>query len=172
MKSCAGWLFLLSTLMFCQTSQSDSRKAIALPNPRLFRCAATRLWQDEKPQPGETYPARMFVDHFDKDGCPQGILALYDKSISEDQIRAAINQRYGKWATVTGVVGVWRVEDERFAIQLTTIKDKKKCVGGEEMRQLFTCPFMENHPLALDRSACGPCSTSVEYPYAKAYSLE
>lgn len=85
----------------------------------------------------------MFVDHFDKDGCPQGLLALYDKSTSEDEIRAAINQRYGKWVKVAGTVAdVWRVEDERFAIQLATIKGKKnKCMAEEEMRQVIYLSF-------------------------------
>jgi hypothetical protein len=137
MKSCAVWLAL--TLMFCQSSQPETGKPVALPNPGLFQCAATRLWQDEKPQPGEIYPVRMFMDHFDKDGCPQGLLALYDKSTSEDQIRAAINQRYGKRSKAENL---WRVEAERFAIQLTTVKDnKKKCIPEEEMRQLIYLSF-------------------------------
>lgn len=84
----------------------------------------------------------MFVDHFDKDGCPQGLLALYNKSTSEDEIRAAIDQRYGKWTKVNGAVKVWRVEDERFAIQLATVTDKKKkCIPQEEMRQLIYLSF-------------------------------
>lgn len=80
----------------------------------------------------------MFVDHFDKDGCPQGLLALYDKSTSEGEIRAAINQRYGKWSKGFPE-GLWKVEPERFVIQLATIKDKRKykCFGEEEMRQLI-----------------------------------
>lgn len=139
MKACVAWL-VLTTLMFCQTSQSDGGKPIALPNPGLFRCAATRLWVDEKPQPAEIYPVRMFVDHYDKDGCPQGLLALYDKSTSEDEIRAAINQSYGKWNKGLPK-NLWRVESERFAIQLTTIKDKKKCIAEEEMRQLIYLSF-------------------------------
>jgi hypothetical protein len=125
--------------MFCKSSQPDTGNSIALPNPGLFRCAATRLWQDEKPQPGEIYPERMFVDHFDHDGCPQGLLALYDKSTSEDEIRAAINQRYGKWTKDRPEHQyLWRVEPERFVIQLGTIKGKKnKCMADEEMRQLI-----------------------------------
>jgi hypothetical protein len=140
MKLCAAWL-VLTTLMFCQTSQPDSGKPVALPNPGLFHCAAMRLWQDEKPQPGEIYPERMFVDHFDKDGCPQGLLALYNKSTSLDEIRAAINQRYGQWSKGLPQ-DLWRVEPERFAIQLVTIKGKKnKCMADEEMRQLIYLSF-------------------------------
>jgi hypothetical protein len=49
--------------------------------------------------------------------------ALNDKSLSLEDIKAAMDERYGKWA-VTQLVPVWRVEPEKFAIQLG-ISDKK-----------------------------------------------
>ena len=98
----------------------------------------------------------MFVDHFDKDGCPQGIVALYDKTIPEDEIRAAIDQRYGKWVKVaTGQVKVWRVEDARFAIQLATIAGSLAQPGcGEDkgMKQIIYLSFdVFQNPAAISR---------------------
>ena len=59
--------------------------------------------------------------------CLYGMTALYDKSISFDDIKAAIDERYGKWALPgfeNSAMKLWRVEPEKFAIQLS-IADKK-----------------------------------------------
>jgi hypothetical protein len=57
-------------------------------------------------------------------------LARYDKSVSEEELRAAINDRYGKWAVLRGV---WRVESEGFVIQLATVNKEMGRDSNEEV---------------------------------------
>jgi 3-methyladenine DNA glycosylase/8-oxoguanine DNA glycosylase len=46
--------------------------------------------------------------------------AIYDQSVSLEDIQAAINERYEKWPELAhSLVIVWPVEPERFAIQLS-----------------------------------------------------
>ena len=103
-----------------------------LPSPNLMRCAATQLWQDEKVGAGTVYPVQVTMDHFDKSGCPQGMVAMYDKTVSVEDIKAALDRRYGKgaiWDNSSHRVKLWRVESDKFAIQLATIDDSLKETG-------------------------------------------
>jgi hypothetical protein len=64
-----------------------------------------------------------------KQNCLYGFTAIYDKSISLGDVKAAIDERYGKWAfpkndDAAMPVKLWRVESEKFAIQLS-VADKK-----------------------------------------------
>jgi len=50
-----------------------------------------------------------------------GIEAHYDKPVPYDDIKAAIDDRYGKWLFVdnpSSPIKVWRVEPKQIAIQL------------------------------------------------------
>ncbi len=102
-----------------------------LPNPNFLTCSA-QLWATEKTDTGAIYPVQVIMDHFNKNGCPKGLVAMYDKTVSEDEIRSAINLRYSKWARADigpGPLRIWRVEDEKFVIQLATIQDSHKETG-------------------------------------------
>jgi len=53
--------------------------------------------------------------------------ALYDRSLPLDDVRAAIDERYGKWAIpefANSSIKIWRVEPEKFAIQLSVASKK------------------------------------------------
>jgi hypothetical protein len=63
--------------------------------------------------------------------CLYGMTALYDKSVTLDELAAAIDARYPGSAIPKAQgypMRLWRVESERFAIQLsvTDKKDKKR----------------------------------------------
>jgi hypothetical protein len=65
------------------------------------------------------YPSKVLVDI--NDGGIIGLIALYNPSTSIDVIKAAIDERYGKWAAPdfkTGPLNLWRIEPEKFVIQL------------------------------------------------------
>jgi hypothetical protein len=64
------------------------------------------------------------------------MMVLYDKTIPADDIKAAIDERYGEWALPSNrdasvPVKLWRVEPEKFAIQLSVAdkKDEKRNVA-------------------------------------------
>jgi hypothetical protein len=101
-------------------------KHVVLPSSRLLRCqsaSCSQLWQEDEGNKGTAiYPVKVTIDRFGDDGCPRGILALYDKSVSMDAVASAVNQRFAEWAFNTHAssnnIKLWRVEPEKFAIQL------------------------------------------------------
>ncbi len=113
---------LLASL--CAEAQVSKRpRKIVLPNPQLIHChtaQCSQLWKEDSPDGGVVYPAQIFTDLVN--GSVNGLTAVYDKSVSIEEVRAAINDRYGKWA-VTTLDGVWRVEPEQLAIMMTKQSD-------------------------------------------------
>jgi hypothetical protein len=72
--------------------------------------------------------------------------ALYDKSIPLDDIKAAIDKRYGKWAVpefANSPLKLWRVEPEKFAITLSTAdkKDEKRNIAEAGTKQALYIAF-------------------------------
>jgi hypothetical protein len=66
-------------------------------------------------------------------------MAHYDKTVSMDVLKAAIDELYGKWAVAhftSGPLMLWRVESEKFSIQLSDTNERwaklVKLKGGTE----------------------------------------
>ncbi len=109
-------------------SVQGSKPNIVLPNPKLLTCKfsdCSQLWLDKVAAANATFPKQLIIDSNQR--CIYGMTALYEKSISLEELEAAIDQQYGKWA-VPGFekssIRLWRVEPEKFAIQLS-VADKK-----------------------------------------------
>jgi len=72
--------------------------------------------------------------------------AVYDKEISADDLKKAIDERYEKWA-VPGFeksqLKLWRVEPEKFSIQLSVSdkNDEKKRFREAGTKQLIYITF-------------------------------
>ena len=72
---------------------------------------------------------------------------LYDKSTALGDVRAAIDEQYGKWAVPdfkdSATMGLWRVESEKFAIQLSVAgkKDKKMNIAEAGTKQVIYLAF-------------------------------
>ena len=99
---------------------SITRK-IVLPNPQLIRCrsaACSQLWKQDSDEGDLVYPAQVLTD-FVK-GEVVGLTAVYDKSVSTEEIRAAINRFYGNLPPVihSDSMSTWRIEKEQFAISI------------------------------------------------------
>ena len=82
------------------------------------------MWKQDSGD-GVVYPAQVFTDLVN--GEVVGLTAVYDKSLSENELRAAINALYEKSAVHTAngrvIDGLWRVESEQLAISLFGRKD-------------------------------------------------
>jgi hypothetical protein len=119
-------VYLLASL--CAGAQvGDSTRKIVLPNPQLIHCRSaecSQLWKQDSGDGGVVYPAQVLTDFVN--GEVVGLTAVYDKSISKKELRAAINTLYKKWALQTD--GLWRVEPERIVIQLSEGSDGVKQV--------------------------------------------
>jgi len=135
-------LVVMATIGATSSGQSDHKNEIdlVLPNPQLLRCkssACSQLWEDKPAKVDAIYPRQLIVDIFGDGKCPRGILALYEKSVSIDQLKASIDSRYGKWAlaeNASSPVKLWRVESEKFAIQLAETKGRSKSLTKDQAR--------------------------------------
>jgi len=81
------------------------------------------VWQGKPAAANTLYPNQITIDidNTSNRGV-MGVMATYDKSVSMQDITLSIDRRYGKWAfpkNSTSPVKLWRVEPEKFAIQLS-----------------------------------------------------
>ncbi len=85
------------------------------------------------------YPWQVLVDFNGSQVI--GLIAFYDQPTTMDDIQAAVDERYGKWANAsfrTGPARLWRIEPDKTAIQLS--------VAGSGMVQLIYLTFDPKHP--------------------------
>jgi hypothetical protein len=121
-KNIVAALFIVGLTSHAQ-SKHETGKHVILPNPKLLRCLSSdcaQRWQDKPPEANDVYPKQVIVDFYNNP-CPLGVMARYDKSVSTADLKAAIDKRYGQWAFAsndTSPVKLWRVQPEKFAIQL------------------------------------------------------
>ena len=84
-----------------------------------------QLLQDEPPRPGDIYPEHIDVAFLDR-WCPYGLTARYNKTVSFDDLKAALEKRYGKGTAESwphGPAVTWQVESAHIFIELE-IADK------------------------------------------------
>src|SRR5256885_5209678 len=110
--------YLLAAL--CATAQAgENTRRIVLPNPHLIHCHSaecSQLWKQDSDDGEAVYPAQILTDLIN--GQVVGLTAVYDKSVSASELRAAINALYGKWAFHSDSISTWRVESEQFAVSI------------------------------------------------------
>lgn len=146
MKAVIAIAILMIGLTSYGQLKPENGRHVVLPNPKLIGCRSSSCSQLREDNPAKTdaiYPRQMTVDFFDTDHCPLGVTALYEKSVSMDDLKAAIDERYGKWALAsndTAPAKLWRVEPEKFAIQLAVTEAQKMTrdeVRGEALAEAF-----------------------------------
>ena len=108
---------LLASL--CAGAQAgNSTRKVVLPSPQLIHCHSadcSQLWKQDSSDGGIVYPAQVLTDFVN--GEIVGLTAVYDKSVSTEELRAAINALYSKW-TVPGLDLHWRVDPEQLVISV------------------------------------------------------
>jgi hypothetical protein len=146
MKRVIAAVVLMLGLAHFQTAKEENGRRFVLPNPQLLRCSSSdcfQLWS-EKPEANAVFPKQVIIDM--NQNCIYGLRALYDKSIPVDDIKSAIDERYAKWARadfVNSPLKLWRVEPEKFAIQLSVAdkKDEKRNVAEAGTKQAIYIAF-------------------------------
>jgi hypothetical protein len=108
---------------------SGSTRKIVLPNPHLIHCHSaecSQLWKQDSSDGGAVYPAQVLTDFVN--GEVVGLTAVYDKSISTQELRAAINTLYAKWKFPLDDADpfLWRVEPEQLVAQFAERSDGTK----------------------------------------------
>lgn len=127
----ANWFRLIAVGCLMVASHADAQvggspRGVVLPSPQLIHCRSvdcSQLW-NRNGEPA-AYPAQVLTDVVN--GEVVGLTAVYDKSVSIEDLRSAIDTLYPN-AAVHGLPGLWRVEPEQLAIQLSDWKDGTKRV--------------------------------------------
>ncbi len=133
-----SFVCLLASL--CATAQAaEGPRKIVLPNPQLIHCrsaSCSQLWKQDSDDGGVVYPAQVLTDFVN--GEVVGLTAVYDKSVSAEELRAAISKLYGdRFLTVhTNTVSAWRIEAEQLAISMSDGID-----GAKEVIYLKFAPY-------------------------------
>lgn len=102
-------------------------RQIVLPNPRLIHCKSAEcstLWKQDSANGRAVYPAQVLTDLVN--GEIVGLTAVYDKSVSADELRDAVNKDYEKWSLHLHSMSAWRIEPEQLAISLADGADGAK----------------------------------------------
>ncbi len=110
--------------------KNEPAQHIVLPNPKLVRCVSSNcspLWQDNPSSVDGVYPEQMDISLFNYK-CPFLVIARYGKSVSFNDLQAAIEKQYGKgtiqhWTKTTPWL-TWHLESEKLDIRLRTL-DKR-----------------------------------------------
>jgi hypothetical protein len=129
---------LLASL--CDTFQAAAgARKIVLPSPQLIHCrsaSCSQLWKQDSDDGGVVYPAQVLTDFVN--GEVVGLTAVYDKSVSAEELRAAISKLYGeRFLTVhSDAMSVWRIESEQLAISESDGID-----GAKEVIYLKFAPY-------------------------------
>jgi hypothetical protein len=121
---------LLASL-WANAQLADRTRKIVLPNPQLIHCRSaecSQLWKDDSGEGRAVYPSQVLTDVVN--GEVVGLTAVYDKSVSTQEIRAAIDTLYAKWKLDLhgGKMALWRVESDQIAIDLSDQDDGTKQV--------------------------------------------
>ena len=102
-----------------------SQRVVVLPNPQLIHCRSaecSKLWTKASGD-ATAYPAQVLTDVVH--GEVVGLTAVYDKSVSTEELRAAINALYPNPKDAMYRL-LWRVEADQLVIQLSGRKDGTK----------------------------------------------
>jgi hypothetical protein len=83
------------------------------------------MWSAVVAKPGGITPWRVTIERLGNDPCPNGIIALYDKNVSMQELTDAITERYGS-VSLKGDMpgGIWKVASRKLVINLFPLADE------------------------------------------------
>ncbi|MGB0035306.1 MAG: hypothetical protein WBP79_07525 [Candidatus Acidiferrales bacterium] len=134
MRIVIATVILMLGLAHFQTAKEENGGRFVLPNPKLLRCRSSdcfNLWLEDR-HADAVFPKQLRIDM--NQDCIYGLEAVYDKSVSMHDIELAIDEHYlgSKYTDFEKYsIRLWRVEPEKFAIQLSVAdkKDEKRNVA-------------------------------------------
>ena len=149
MKRIIAAVVLTLGLANCQAAKEENKSRLVLPNPKLLGCKSSdcfTLWLDRSTEANAVFPKQVIIDM--NQNCLYGMTALYDKSIPIRDVKAAIDERYGEWVLPDNndpavPVKLWRVEPEKFAIQLAVAdkRDEKRNIAEAGTKRVIYIAF-------------------------------
>ncbi len=133
--------FLLASL--CANAQTSPRKVV-LPNPQLIHCHSadcSQLWKQDSTDGGIVYPAQVMTDFVN--GEVVGLTAVYDKSVTREEIRAAVMALYA--ASLQILPDNWRIESEQLVIAIYDGQDGAKQITYLKIGGTFASHVPSSH---------------------------
>jgi hypothetical protein len=119
---------LLTLVLAYGAATEENGIRVVLPNPKLLRCNPSDCDQVWLKNSTNRRCVPEASQHRHESKLPHGMTAIYDKSVPFDDIRTAIDERYGKWAVPqlsSSPLKMRRVVPEKFAIQLSVVSKKE-----------------------------------------------
>lgn len=117
---------IISVLLLCSTGHAKDLQHF---NPEVFgRSTKDPIQLLYQLKPGDIEPVTVMVDV--KDGAYCAATVTYPNKLTVEEARESLNKLYEKYErlslAIEGEVGVWRVENKKFAICLTREEDSIK----------------------------------------------
>ena len=133
-----------------EPSQHAGQSRVVLPNAELLNChfgECAQMWSTVGARPGAVTPWRVTIERLGNDPCPNGIIALYDKDVSIEELTDAVKERYGALylkGTLPG--GIWKDARKNLVINLFPLADESSqeahpsadAMQGDPVTHFFT----------------------------------
>lgn len=111
-----------------EPSQHAGQNRVVLPNPELLHCRfgeCAQMWSAVGAKPGAITPWRVTIERLGNDPCPNGIIALYDKNVSMEELVDAVTERYGSAVLqFDSPGGVWKDASKTLVVDLFPLADE------------------------------------------------
>ena len=144
-----------------ELSQGAGQSRVVLPNAELLRCRfgeCAQMWSTADAKPGAITPWRVTIERLGNDPCPNGIVALYDKNVSMEELVNAVTERYGSpFLKGDTPGGTWKDASKNSVIDLYPLADESRpeaqpvpnAMKGDPVTYFFTTDAFHN---LVDRS--------------------
>lgn len=111
-----------------QPSHHAGQSRVVLPNAELLNCHfgdCAQMWSTVGVKPGAITPWRVTIERLGNDPCPNGIVALYDKNVSMQELMDTVTEHYGS-VSLRGASqgGTWNVAGKNLVISLFPLADE------------------------------------------------
>ncbi len=111
-----------------QPSHHAGQSRVVLPNAELLNCRfgeCAQMWSTVGAKPGAITPWRVTIERLGNDPCPNGIIALYDKNVSMEELVDAVTERYGSAVLkFDSPGGIWKDASKNLVINLFPLADE------------------------------------------------
>ena len=133
-----------------QPSHHAGQSRVVLPDAELLHCRfgeCAQMWSTVGAESGAKAPWRVTIERLGNDPCPNGIVALYDKNVSMEELMDAVAEQYGPvWLKGTLSGGTWKVASKNLMISLVSLADESSpeehsppaAVQSDPSTQFFT----------------------------------
>ena len=105
------------------------------------------MWSTVSAKSGAITPWRVTIERLGNDPCPNGIIALYDKNVSMEELVDAVTEQYGSVYLKSAVPGgIWKDASKNLVINLSSLADESgpeahpsaDALQGDPMACFFT----------------------------------